>query len=119
MDQIDKIADEELHDDIMKEMMEHYNQRHSNNASMDAELNYEKARSSLLRRRVVKPKANLKGERAGTGANVGVSSKSDETTGPDIKLDEDASALIKHYGMKKEKVEETLKGSFPAHLRGR
>jgi hypothetical protein len=117
--QIDKIADDDFHDDIMKVMMEHYNQRHSDNASFDAELNYEKASKMYFKQKVSKPRANLKGEKPGSNANVDVRSKSDESRGQEIKLDEHADALIKHYGMKGDDIKETLKGSFPAHLRGR
>jgi small-conductance mechanosensitive channel len=128
LEYIDKIRedDEQLHEEIMDTMMKDFNIRRGKvnnpntwNPYTDAELNYEKAKASLFKKKYVKPKINLKGEKTGSNANVSVTSTSDATKAATFKLDDDAMSLIKHYGMKEENIKETLDGKFPAHLRGR
>ena len=106
----------EVHEAIIKEMMEHFNVRHSGNGTMDADLNYSKASRSYFKKQL-----EIKGK---TGANPltgpdkdnpplgggldGEEMPKKETPMP--KLDADAQAFIKDTGMKEESVKKALTG---------
>ena len=115
--------DKEVHDAIVKEMMDNFNVRRSNDGFMDADLNYSKASRSYFKKQLdVKGKANpLTGPDKDNpplgGGLDGEEMKKKETAMP--KLDADAQAFIKDTGMKEESVKKALTGDAPISLMAR
>ena len=122
--QIDGLAkgeeSKEVHDAIVKEMMDNFNVRHSNDGIMDADLNYSKASRSYYKKQLeVKGKTNPltgpdKGKPPLGGGLDGEEMKEKETPMP--KLDADAQAFIRDTGMKEESVKKALTGEAPISL---
>ena len=116
--QIDGLAkgeeSKEVHDAIVKEMMDNFNVRHSNDGVMDADLNYSKASRSYYKKQLeVKGKTNPltgpdKNKPPLGGGLDGEEMKEKETAMP--KLDADAQAFIKETGMNDESVKKALVG---------
>jgi hypothetical protein len=125
--QIDGLAkgeeSKEVHGAIVKEMMDNFNVRHSEDGVMDADLNYSKASRSYYKKQLeVKGKTNpLTGpdkDKPPLGGGLeGEEMKEKETAMP--KLDADAQAFIKDVGMEEKSVKEALTGPSPAYLGGR
>lgn len=99
-----------LHDEVVKEMMANFNIRRTGNPQIDAELNYSKAKSALLSRQVTK-KVPLKGDNA---AAVGVTHGNTNTQHkvPLPKLSPEAENFVtymRRQGMSDESILEALK----------
>ncbi len=121
----------EIDDPKLAEEVEHeifanpqaFNKVLSDNPSIDAEVNFNKAMASVLRKKLATPqktKPNVKGETpiAPTGATVGSTSKG--TSEAPIELDDFAKEFVKVTGMSPEHVKAALSGETPIGLnRGR
>lgn len=122
--QIDGLAKgeetKEVHDAIVKEMMDNFHVRHSDDGVLDADLNYSKASRSYYKKQLeVKGKTNpLTGpdkDKPPLGGGLdGEEMKEKETPVP--KLDADAQAFIRDVGMNDESVKKALTGEAPISL---
>ena len=114
-----RVDDESEHSAIMAEMLTNFNIKHSDNASMDARLNYADAERAMLRKKMatpVAPKVNLKGEKPnGTGVDHGTKVETKKVK--DIELDPYAAEFVAKTGMSKESVNKSLTGNAPNYLR--
>ncbi len=113
--------DADTMDDVWDEMYAHFNNVVTGDPSVDAEINYAKAKASLLTKKMatVKPKANVKSERSATSTNLNVQTHQEVKEDKDVELDADAKEFVAKTGMKIESVREALKGEAPIHLQSR
>lgn len=111
--------DPELYEEVFNEMFAHFNEVRTGDASVDAELNYARAKASVLAKKTAqpRPKANVKGEKTAASTNLSVESKAEEGSVADIQLDDAAKEFIAKTGMKPESIKDALKGEVPIHLR--
>lgn len=107
MIKINSIADEESHDEIFKEMMDHFNTKHTDNPAFDAEKNYLLATRSVLKKRLANPtrKAPLLQEKGSLGVLTNQTSKTKDAALP--KLDAAGESYLnyvrRHDGAEKAK----------------
>ena len=111
----------EIHKAIVDEMMENFNVRYSDNATLDAESNYNKAARAYYKKQVnLQDKTNpLKGPGEGTpplGGGLGGEEMVGKET-PMPKLDDAAADYVRRTGMSEEKVKAALTGEMPTGLR--
>lgn len=99
-----------LHQEIFKEMMTNFNVRRSNDPSLDAELNYTKAKSAVLAKKISSstPKPNVKGGKDGISTDLSIESRDISPVGKEIKLDEFAESFRKSSGMSDESVRQAM-----------
>jgi len=114
-----RVDDEDEHNAIMAEMLSNFNIKHSDNAALDAKLNYADAERAMLRKKMASPaprKVPLKGETPkGTGVNHGA--KVEMKQAKKIELDQYASEFVSKTGMSEESVNKSLSGNAPNYLR--
>lgn len=96
--------------EIYDEMFTNFNVVRSSNPEIDAETNWAKAEASILRKKVIPNKANVKGERNTAPTDLGVNATNDSVSSTEPQLDEFAKEYVARTGMSKEKVEAALKG---------
>lgn len=102
-------AEEPLHQEIVNEMMANFNWKHTAQGNIDAELNYSKAKASLLSKKMATPKPNVKSE-SGIATALGVSGQSAQTTPKaPVKLDPIAERFAKHMGMTDDQIRNALR----------
>jgi hypothetical protein len=117
-----EIEDPKLAEEVITEIFSNpqaFNKILSENPSFDAEVNFNKAMASVLRKKLavpLKPKPNVKGETpiAPTGTTVGSTSKG--AVEAPIELDEFAKEFVKATGMSPESVKTALSGEIPLGL---
>ncbi len=99
-----------LHQEIFKEMMTNFNVRRSNDPSLDAELNYTKAKSAILAKKIStsSPKPNVAGGKVTASTDLSIESRDISPTGKEIKLDEFAESFRKSSGMSDESVRQAV-----------
>jgi len=111
------------YEEVFNEMFEHFNEVRTGDPEVDAELNYAKAKASLLSKKLAgpakAPKANVKGSKTEVSTNLSVESRADDTPGADVQLDEFAKEFVAKTKMNNESVKDALKSETPIHLRGR
>lgn len=117
-----KGEEKETHDAVVKEMMDNFNVRHSNDGLMDADLNYSKASRSYFKKQLgLKDKTNPltgpDGDKPPLGGGLGGEEMIEQGQTVMPKLDQAATDFIKHTGMSEEKVKAALKGETPLSLR--
>lgn len=111
----------EIHKAIVDEMMANFNFRYSDDATLDAESNYNKAARAYYKKQVsLQDKTSpLTGPGDGTpplGGGLG----GEEMVGKEVpmpKLDDAASDYVRRTGMSEEKVKAALTGEMPTGLR--
>ena len=81
------------------------------------ELNYNKAKSSLLAKKMAKPKVPGRHEKA-EGTSLSVKSQTDKSESSDVELDDFAKEYVKKTGTSEESIKAALKGEPGAHLMG-
>ena len=106
-------VDPDFHQEIIDEMMKNFNVKHTGKPDFDADLNYTKAHSALLRKKVGVIKPKVKGERSTSSTNLSVESRETSETEPEPQLDEFAKEFVSKVGMKTDKVKEALKSDRP------
>jgi len=115
--------EKDIHDAIIKELMDNFNVRRSGDGALDADVNYNKASRAYFKKQLgLKDKTNpLKGPGEGQpplgGGLEGEEMVVKETPIP--KLDEYAKDFVEKVGMKEESVKEALSGEAPAYLKGK
>jgi len=108
-----KFKEEEDHDNIMNELKQNFNFKHTDDGSLDAEMNYLKASRAFYRKKLSgkSPESPLKGEKPkgplGAGSD-GERTIEKETAPP--KLDKDAQDFVSSVGMSDESVKKALGG---------
>lgn len=113
--------DKEVHDAIIKELMDNFNVKRSGDGALDADVNYSKASRAYFKKQLgLKDKINpLKGPGEDTpplgGGLEGEEMVNKETPMP--KLDEYAKHFVEKTGMKEDSVKEALKGEAALGLR--
>lgn len=125
MSQLGELAkgeEKEVHDAIVKEMMDNFNVRHSDNGLMDADLNYSKASRAHFKKQLdLKDKTNpLNGpdkDKPPLGGGLGGEEMIEQPETSMPKLDDAAADFVKSSGMSEEKVRAALKGDTPLSLR--
>ncbi len=118
----DREGNPELYDEVYNEMAVNFNIRYSNDPSMDAALNYAKAKAAVLAKKTASPKLkpNLKGgDKPQASTNIDVKSRAAPEPSEEIELDDEAKEFVRKVGMKTESIREALKGEAPAHLSAR
>jgi len=120
MDNLRNIADPEIHDEVVEEMMKNYNVKRGDpydpktwNPMIDSELNYTNAKMAILSRKLGKVKPNVRGERQTAPTNLSVSSRSDHSSPANIELDEIAAEYVRRRGLKEDTVRDALKSEVP------
>ena len=115
----DREGNPELYDEVYSEMATNFNVRYSNDSSMDAALNYAKAKAAVLSKKTASPKLkpNIKGDRPQGSTSLDVKSRAEPEPSEDVELDDEAREFVKKIGMSQKSVKEALKGEAPAHLR--
>jgi len=109
--------DPDSSEEVFKEMFEHFNVARTGNSEVDAELNYAKAKASLLSRQGPrKAKPNVRSETPGVSTDMSVESKSSSSRTKNIDLDPFAKEFVEKIGMKPEEIEAALSGETPLHL---
>jgi hypothetical protein len=110
----------DMHKEIFDEMLKNFNLVRTGTPEIDAELNYIKAKASLLSKRMAapaKPKPpNVKGDKNAIPAGLNVGSTNDAERGQEINLDADALEFLKKTGMSMDSAKSALKGDVPMHL---
>ena len=102
-----KDKDPVIHDLIHKEMFENFNEIVTGNPSVDAELNYNKARASLMSKQLAELKKKGTDRKLGpTGLQIG--SRTGEQTEHETVLAEDAERYVKSRGLSPEFVKKAL-----------
>jgi len=101
---IGKLADSDIHDEIVDEMMANYNVRYSNDPAADAERNYYKAKAAVLARKAVMPEVNLREDDA-AGIGIGGGTKTKASPKKAVKLPPDAEELMNYLQRKGVEVE--------------
>ena len=102
--------DDPDYDEVEKEMLEKFNIRATGNPAVDAELNYLKAKNSLISKKTAapaKPKFTGKQEKA-TGTGTTMTSRNVSSSEKEPELDEYAKEYIKRTGMSSESVAAAL-----------
>lgn len=115
LDQL-RTENSDLHQETVDEMMANFNVKHSGDANVDAELNYSKAQTSLLKKKVGTIKPKVKGEKLTSSTNLSVESRETSATTSEPQLDEFASEYAKKVGMNGESVKKALAGEIQPHL---
>jgi len=113
--------DKEIHQEIMTELMENYNIKHSENGSQDAKINYLSAKASYLEKAVTAKKNPHDKNKGKKVENLGESSSTsvdDTKSSKTIKLDSYAQDFVNRTNMSEEKVQEALSGDMPTYLGG-
>ena len=114
--------DPDIYEEVFNEMFEHFNVVRTGSPEIDAELNYAKAKASVLSKKSATPakaRANVKGGKTEVSTNLSVESRADDTPVADIQLDDFAKEFVTKTGMKQESIRGALKEDTPIHLRGR
>lgn len=111
--------DPELYEEVFNEMYSNFNIVRTGDASIDAELNYAKAKASVLSKKTSQPKAkpNIKGSNQTASTNLSVDSRAEENSASDVQLDDFAKEFVSKTGMKTDSINNALKGDVPAHIR--
>jgi hypothetical protein len=115
LDQL-RTENSDLHQEVVDEMMANFNVKHSGDASVDAELNYSKAYTSLLKKKVGVIKPKVRGEKSSSSTNLSVESRETSATSSEPQLDEFAKEFVSKVGMDGESVKRALGGEVPPHL---
>ncbi len=112
---------QEIHEDIWKEMMANHNVIRTGNPEVDAELNYLRAKTVVVGSKgVTKPVvANVRSERPEVSTNISTESREPSTPPPTITLDPDAKEYLRRIGKGEDWAQEALKGEAPIHLASR
>ncbi len=99
-----------LHQEIFKEMMTNFNVRRSNDPSLDADLNYTKAKSAVLAKKISasSPKPNVAGGKVTASTDLSIESRDIAPGAKEIKLDEFAESFRKSSGMSDESVRQAV-----------
>jgi hypothetical protein len=99
-----------LHQEIFKEMMTNFNVRRSNSPSLDADLNYTKAKSAVLAKKIsaVNPQPKVAGAKTTASTDLSIESRDIATGAKEIKLDEFAESFRKSSGMSDESVRQAI-----------
>ena len=99
-----------LHQEIFKEMMTNFNVRRSNDPSLDADLNYTKAKSAVLAKKIsaIGPKPNVKGGKDTAPTDLSIESRDIVQGAKEIKLDEFAESFRRSSGMSDESVRQAI-----------
>lgn len=99
-----------LHPEIFKEMMTNFNIRRSNDPSLDAELNYTKAKSAILAKKISasSPKPNVKGGKDTAPTDLSIESRETSSTEKEIKLDPLAESFVRSTGMSEKSQREAI-----------
>jgi hypothetical protein len=99
-----------LHQEIFKEMMTNFNVRRSNSPSLDADLNYTKAKSAVLAKKIsaVNPQPKVAGAKTTASTDLSIESRDIATGAKEIKLDEFAESFRKSSGMSDESVRQAV-----------
>jgi len=99
-----------LHQEIFKEMMTNFNVRRSNDPSLDADLNYTKAKSAVLAKKISAsgPKPNVKGGKDSASTDLSIESRDITVGAKEIKLDPYAESFRKSSGMSDESVRQVI-----------
>jgi hypothetical protein len=101
-------GEETLHQEIVNEMMANFNVKRTSMGRIDAEINYNKAKASLLSKKMASPRPNVKSENS-TATALGVSGKSDVSTPKTpVKLDPVAEKFAKYMGMTDDQIRNAL-----------
>lgn len=110
---------EKVYKAISERMDKEFNQRHSDNPTLDAQLNFRNAEAALLRDFTTKKINPLKGNPAGAPLGGSNSPEQDNNAIRPIQLDAHAAAFIEASGMKPEDAQKALQGDTPLYLRGK
>ena len=91
-------------------MMTNFNVRRSNDPSLDADLNYTKAKSAVLAKKISAsgPKPNVKGGKDSASTDLSIESRDIAVGAKEIKLDEFAESFRKSSGMSDESVRQAV-----------
>lgn len=110
----------EMHQEIFDEMLKNFNKVRTGTPEIDAELNYTRAKASVLSKRIAapaKPKPpNVKGGGSAIPAGLSVGSTNDTEHEKELNLDADALEFLKKTGMSMDSAKSALKGDIPMHL---
>lgn len=112
---------EKVHRHIVERMFKDFNIKHSDNPSLDAELNFSKAEAAILREVRTRKTNPLDKNKGKHNQNLGGGSGTDQDTkvGGEIKLDKYAADFIKSIGMDEEEAQKALTGDMPMYLGGK
>jgi len=103
--------DEEMGDELLKELFKKespFNRYITGNPGADARINYAEASRATLKKRIAKPKPNVKGEKSPVSTNITVTAReSPESTGLPI-LDDFAREFVNKTKMSEESVKVAL-----------
>lgn len=93
-----------LHQEIFKEMMTNFNVRRSNDPSLDADLNYTKAKSAVLAKKISAsgPQPKVAGAKVTSPTDLSIESRDIAAVGKEIKLDPLAESFVRSTGMSEE-----------------
>jgi len=98
--------------EIFDEMYNNFNAIHTGDPEIDADINWSKAQSSLLKRKLSPNKPNVKGERNTASTDLGVNATNDSSASQEVQLDDFAKEYVARTGMKQEKVQGALKNEL-------
>ncbi len=112
---------DKVHQHIVERMHKDFNNKHSENPALDAELNFSKAEATILREVRSRKTNPLDKNKDKDTKNLGGSNNTnqDSVTSSPVKLDEFAADFIKSTGMKEEDAQKALQGDIPLSLRGK
>jgi len=93
-----------LHQEIFKEMMTNFNVRRSNDPSLDADLNYTKAKSAVLAKKISasNPQPKVAGAKTTASTDLSIESRDIPPKGKELKLDPLAESFVRSTGMSEE-----------------
>ncbi len=112
---------DKVHQHIVERMHKDFNNKHSDNPALDAELNFSKAEATILREVRSRKENPLDKNKKKDTKNLGGSNNvaQDSSSISPVKLDEYAADFIKSTGMKEEDAQKALQGDIPLSLRGK
>lgn len=132
---LSKYKEEDDHDEIIKELNENFNFKHSDNGALDAEINYLKASRAYYKKKIsgTKPAMPLKGESPKAPLGPGSEGEPETETEPVMpELDEDARDFLSRIkrqdyldgkkegerGLTDEAIKDAFKEDLPPGLTG-
>ena len=112
---------ENVHQHICDRMFKDFNIRHSDNPTLDAQLNFRNAEAAILREVRTRKTNPLDKNKGAQNKNLGGSTNSGQDINAEapVKLDSYAQEFIKATGMKEEEAQKALVGDLPMYLRGK
>ncbi len=110
---------DKVHQHIVERMYKDFNVKHSNQPELDAQLNFERAKSAILEESGIKKKNPLQGNKGKAPLGGSTNTDQDVKSAQVVPLDSYAQDFIKSTGMKEEDAQKALQGDMPLYLRGK